>query len=90
MAILKTKLAVQFCRRDSGKSRGLQGANRHQIATIAECLKASAVSIGGGGSAVGIILVGEVRRMVDGGGRRCGVESLFVLNHFIPKRWAAW
>jgi hypothetical protein len=34
--------------------------------------------------------VGEVRRMVDVGGRRCGVESLILGNYFIVKEWALW
>jgi hypothetical protein len=34
--------------------------------------------------------VGEVRRMVDVGGRRCGVESSILGNYFIVKEWALW
>jgi hypothetical protein len=41
-------------------------------------VEASAVSIGGGGSAINDVPVGEVRRMVDGGQRRCGMESSFL------------
>jgi hypothetical protein len=34
--------------------------------------------------------VGEVRRMVDVGGRRCGVECSILGNYFIVKEWALW
>jgi hypothetical protein len=64
--------------RDWGRSGGLQGANRHRITAIVVYVEASTVSIGGGGSAINDVPVGEVRRMVDGGRRRCGMESSFL------------
>jgi hypothetical protein len=40
---------------------------------VAIRVEAPAASIGGGGSIVDVLPVCEVRRMADGGGRRCGV-----------------
>jgi hypothetical protein len=46
-----------------GRSGGLRGANQHRLAVVAVCVEAPAVSIGGGGLILDIVLVGEVKRM---------------------------
>jgi hypothetical protein len=45
---------------------------------VAVLVEAPAVSIGGGGSIIDVVPMVEVRRMVDGGGRRCDVQSSFL------------
>jgi hypothetical protein len=54
-------------------SRGLHGANQHRLAAIAVRIEVTAVSIGGGGLILDVVLVGKVKRMVDGVGKRCDV-----------------
>jgi hypothetical protein len=41
------------------------------------------VSNGGVGSTVVVVPAGELWRLMDDGGRRCGVERMLISNHFI-------
>jgi hypothetical protein len=66
-----------------GKERRAWGPNRHRIAAEGGRVEASAVSNGSVGSTVVVVLAGELWRLMDDGGRRCGVERMLISNHFI-------
>ncbi len=63
---------------NGGRSGGLGGANRHRFEAESVGIEASTVSIGGGGSTVDVVAVGETSRMVNGCGRIHSVERLLL------------
>jgi hypothetical protein len=73
-----------------GKSGGVGGAYRQWIAAEDGRLEVATVSNGVVCSVVIFFLVGELRRMMDGGGRRCSVERVVLRTHFILLGGARW
>jgi hypothetical protein len=67
--------ARYLIRRAWGRSGGVGEANRQQIVVEDERIEVFVVSNGGGGSVTVVVPVGELWRMMDGSGRRCGMES---------------
>jgi hypothetical protein len=71
---VRPTLAWYVTERAWGKERRRWGANRHRIAAEDGHIEVFAVSNGGGDSTMVVVSLGEVWRMADGGGKRCGVE----------------
>jgi hypothetical protein len=59
------------------------GTNPHRVAAEDELVEGSTMSNGGGGSAVFVVPVAKLRKLTNGGERRCGVERTLLCNHFI-------
>jgi hypothetical protein len=70
-----------------GRSGGIGGAYQQRIAAEDGSLEVYAASNGGNGSIMVVVLMGELWRMTDGGGRRCSVERMVLIRHFILLRW---
>jgi hypothetical protein len=77
-----------FAARAWGKSRGVGGAYRQQIAAEDGRLEVSMVSNGMVCSVMIFFSVGELQRMTGDGGRRCSVERMVLETHFILPRGA--
>jgi hypothetical protein len=70
-----------------GKSAGVGGAYRQWIAAEDGRLEVSVASNAGVCSVMSFFPVGELRRMMDGGGRRCSVHRMVLGTHFILPGW---
>jgi hypothetical protein len=77
-------ITIFHCKRAQGKSGGIGEAYWQWILTEDDHLEVSTASNGGVCSVIVIVFpVGELWRLIDGGGRRCSVERMVLGTHFI-------